>query len=87
MYTWTDPSRVWNATPSVVPGANNLLIAFTFINTGIGGAGAITMTLKNTVGTVLATKTVTLNPNDYDVLSWQGDMPNTTLSLVATATP
>jgi hypothetical protein len=68
----SDGSRVL-ANPAVLPGANNLYIAFYVRNDGI--AGAITAKLTTNTSQVLASATQTLSYGAGFGLEWTGDAP------------
>jgi len=87
LYTWTDPSRVWNATPSVVPGAGNIWIMANATNIGTA-TGNLTVKITNaSTGAVLATITVPTAIGGSTGVVWTGDMPNANLQLAVSVTP
>jgi hypothetical protein len=86
-FNWNDPARTWDVVPSVVPGTNNLYVALYATNTGAGGSGNMTLTLKTASGNTLATKTEYVAVGASFGLEYTGNMPNSSLSLSASVTP
>lgn len=86
-FNWNDPARTWDATPSVMPGTNNLYVALYATNMGGGNAGNMTLTLKTSTGSTLATKTQSVAAGASFGLEYTGTMPNSSLALSASVTP
>lgn len=70
--------------PQVLPGVNNLYVAFNIENQG--GAGNITLTISDSTGP-LKTKTVNIPAGGNGGIEWTGDMPTTAYDLTLTAAP
>jgi len=85
-FNWSDPARTWDVAPSVAPGANNLYVALYATNTG-GTAGNMTLTLKDSAGNTLATKTQSVAAGASFGLEYTGVMSTTAFTLSAIVTP
>ena len=87
LYTWTDPSRVWNTTPTVVPGAGNIWIMASATNIGTAIGNLTVKIINASTGVVLATVTVPTAIGGSTGVIWTGDMPNANLQFAASVTP